>query len=150
MSDGELLPAVALVYRVLRPIHVAPTGVPFHSAFVPSSADEAHARARGRPVRVSVWDGRRVEADEAADLREVTDPVMVFGLFVSEVVETGEKFGAIQRVVHDPDGAPDQTNELMRAAHAGIEGLERRPGEARTAYRARLQALADRAALMPL
>lgn len=145
MSAGDPLAPDATVLRALRAIHVSPeSALPTWDAFQPTTADRAHATERGAPVRVSVWNRAHVSPERARALRNAPDAA-VFELAVSHVLAAGERAHAPLAVVEDPDGAAPDLPGATRAAHAGIEGLDRKPGEARVPYRARLQLLANAA-----
>jgi hypothetical protein len=108
--------------------------------FNPSGADEKHAAASGRAVRVSVWEQERTTPEQARAFRATAS--IVLRVAVAAVVQTSEMTQRPLDVVYEPLEAPD--GDLPGAdGHAGIEGLKRAAGEQKTKWKAALQALAD-------
>lgn len=148
-SDGQPLAADANVLRLPKP---PPDFVPdsdWHPTweqFAPSSGDKEHARQREKPVRVSVWDETLTSIAHARAFRE--GPTLVLRLGLQDVHDVAVKEQRPLPVVYEPLDPPKDARPGA-AGHAGIEGLDRAPGQPKTAWRAMLQSLADRSTLVP-
>lgn len=147
LEEGQPLAATAHVLRLPRPPRDfdADNSVADWHWFEPSTGDKAHAEERGKPVRVSVWDSERTTVEEARAFRSAITIVLRLG--VQDVLDVAEASGHPMIVVYDPLDPPDDTR-AGADGHAGIEGLLRAPGQPKTAWRNRLEALATRARLI--
>ena len=104
--------------------------------FTPSGDDKAEAKRRGTPVRVSVWDSELTTSREAAAFRE-PGAVLVLAGVVGEIVAIRDAV----TIVYDPLDPPESSRPGA-AGHAGIEGLDRKPGIARDQHMAFLDDVA--------
>lgn len=136
-GDGDPVPRDRAVLRTpTPPKDFTPDGwSPTSKELAPSDADKQDAIARGRAVRVSVWDAVRTTVAAARAFRSRT--TIVLSAQVSTVVAAGAR-----DVVYDPLSMPDTEREGADG-HCGIEGLERQPDEPRPGWRGRLQRVAD-------
>jgi hypothetical protein len=146
-SEGEPLPVATHVLRLPRPPKDfnADKWAPDWEVLKPSTGDEKDAEQRGKPVRVSVWDGHRTTINQARAFR--AGATIVLRLEVREVLEVAEATRHELCVVYDPLKPPDDDHPGADG-HAGIEGLRRAQMEPRPEWKARLQRLADRAKLV--
>ena len=131
-EDGSLVPGDHDVLRLPVPPKdfVAAGWRPTHVELEPSREDKQRT-----PVRVSVWDTALTAVDEARSARDRSTLVLEAG--VAELLERG-----VAAVVYDNLEEPD-ARRPGADGHAGLEGLERRHGEPRPAWRDRLQHVAD-------
>lgn len=136
-ADGSPVPGERRVLRLpVPPKDFAPDSWrPTHQELEPSTDDKRYAAANGRPVRVSVWDATLTSIAEARAFRGRQV------IAISAVVAHVRAAGAVT-VVYDHLEPPD-FEKPGAAGHAGIEGLERASGEPKTAWRTRLQKIAD-------
>lgn len=139
MSD---VPSTATVWRLpVPPPSFDPdrSWRPDHEQFVPSSADRADA-GDAHPVRVSVWDRTRTTPEQMWRFR--SKRCLVLAVAVSLLLERATEWRPECRVVYDELPEPKRTWPGADG-HAGIEGLERRSGEPKLAYKDSLRQLAD-------
>ncbi len=136
-DDGSSVPAERRLLRLPAPPKdfVPERWSPSWQDLAPSSDDKQHAESTGRPVRVSVWDAALTTTDQALSFRGRA--TLVITAQVNDVVAAGAT-----AVVYDRLEAPD-ADRPGAAGHAGIEGLVRQDGEPRTAWKTRLQRIAD-------
>jgi hypothetical protein len=135
---------VAAAVVVIRLVRKRPTFIPpgsranLSDAFVPSTGDKDEAAARGKPVRVSVWDLALTSIEEARVFFGDEDS-LPFSLQVECVVKAAHKLGQSRlRVVRDPLADPRPGS----AGHCGIEGLDREPKTPRPQHKALLDEVA--------
>lgn len=130
-ATGTPVPGDLELLRLPRPPKdYVPAGWrPTHLEVQPSSAEK-----ESRPVRVSVWDAVLTTLEEAKAFRP-GDFLVLRGLAGSV------RAAGASDVVYENLEAP--ASRLPGAAgHAGMEGLERRPGEPRLAWCNRLDVVA--------
>lgn len=117
-----------------KPDFIGEDGNPTWRALEPSSEDKRHT-----PVRVSVWN-LSVCTGAGARAAWSRPNYAEFTLSAADVLEARKHWGiSTVRVVEDPrlGGTPAD------AAHCGIEGLDKQPGEGKS-YGARLSFLTSR------
>jgi hypothetical protein len=154
MSGSAEIPYDVDVYRVIKPAMMAlhiPEGAmyPTWEAFRPTDDDKRYS-----PIRVSVWDSRltsvrqakllRVAASAINTDRGVIRDLHAFALVVACVTQRAQEFKSQKmRAVLDPGGvAPEIAMMPGAEGHAGIEGLDRQPGQPKPEWKDLLLALA--------
>ncbi len=115
---------------------------PIGSVFEPSSNDKRDAQDRNTNVRLTVWDLELTTFREAKEIWSRAVACIAYGLSVADVLELRaicklERW----RVVRDP---LPETAGPGHGGHCGFEGLDRAPGQKRTAYKTLLDELAQR------
>jgi hypothetical protein len=145
--EGEPLPDEAQTLRLPKPPpeFVPDNWRPSGKEFEPNTGDKKHAEDRGKPVRVSVWDESRTTRAQARSFRPA--PTLILGLSVQDVSSVADVFKRELRIVYEPLDAPEDA-QAGADGHAGIEGLDRAKAEEKKAWRAVLDELASRAALL--
>jgi len=146
-SDGQPVAVEAPLLRLPKP---PPDFVPegwraTWQHFEPSTRDKEQAVLRGKPVRVSVWDGTLTSIEQARAFRQ--EPTLVLRLSVQDVLDVAARTKHPLHVVYEPLQPPDNARPGADG-HAGIEGLEKVPGQPKTIRRAMLDALASRTELI--
>jgi hypothetical protein len=108
-----------------------------------SENDKSQALQRGTPPLLSVFDSSRTTVAQAEAIRSVPGDSLAFGLRVPEV-RSLVVLGTRQplRVLRDPLDPP-LSSFPGADGHCGIQGLDRRPGEDRKAYKELRVRLAD-------
>ncbi len=141
--DGERVPRESSVLRLPRPPpDFSPDGWrPTYKQFEPSSEDKAHAKARSKPVRVSVWDLGHTTIAEAKAFR--SGDSIALRLSVEAIERVAEQRQHSRLVCVYDELEPAERDRPGAHGHAGIEGLDRRNGESNNAYKDMRQALAD-------
>lgn len=136
-ADGSPVPGERRVLRLpVSPKDFTPDGWrPTHQELEPSTEDKSYAAVQGRPVRVSVWDATLTSIAEARAFRG--RQIIVIGAVAADVCGAGAAAVVYDRL------EPPASEKPGAAGHAGIEGLERVSGEPKTAWRTRLQKIAD-------
>lgn len=144
-ADGDPVPDGSPLLRLPTPPpdYVPERWRPTHLDFRPSSEDERAAADTGKPVRLSVWDETLTTVAQARAFREAD-------VLVLRVAAAAVRVAATSRpdpvdVVYDELPAEDRMKP-GGSGHAGIEGLDRPPGESKSAKAARRnlrQAIAD-------
>jgi hypothetical protein len=144
---GEELGAEKDILRLVRRIaQFVPDGRPSLNgdAFVPTTDDEAEAKRRSQPVRVSVWDLQLTTIEQAKAFC-TSEPLLAFSLTVQDVNDVSQIFQLPRlKVVADPLNDP----RPGASGHCGIEGLDRQSGEGKKTYKATRDELARRANLI--
>lgn len=156
-QPNEQLPRDAVVLRLVTLKDVfLPHGrddLPIGAAFAVTEADRQEGQERDRPAMVSVWEHpiTTVEqatsirrADAAAAGRDSTTEFVPFWLNVAQVIDCGPVDRL--RVLADPRPPTDGPGA---EGHSGIEGLDRRPGEARLIVKEMLDKIAVAATRTP-
>ncbi len=146
-SQFDPLPDDAFVFRLAETgKSFLPKGARLPNAgfFRPSSEDEKEAERTGRPPGVSSWDRELTSVEDAKRIRFLPkDPpegVRAFGLLVQTIRDVGLERDneldvvAVPRPVEQGPGA---------VGHAHIEGLARKPGQARPQIKGIRASLAD-------
>jgi len=142
-QHGQPLPPEATVYRMVRPLPLfrSSEGALTADVFVPNTGDKTHAQKRGEPVRVSVWEKGRTTPEQAQAIFGGGE-ALLYDLCVGEVLAlAGQLACPTMRIVYDELDEPDRSKPGADG-HAGIEGLERGPGETKVVWRERLRRLA--------
>lgn len=136
-SRGRPVPEDHALLRLPRPPKdfVPARWRPTHVEFEPTTPEKAIAAATNSEIRISVWD-EQITTIEQARAHRATEALLVLRGPVRGVRECGYV------VTYDPLPSPE-SERPGAAGHAAIEGVGRAHGEAKTAWRARLQQLAD-------
>lgn len=132
LADGEPVPDDRMILRLPKPpLQFAPGNYVAAPTYVsPSTEDKDRI-----PVRISVWDAALTTLEQARGFRS-EEPVLVLEAQVAGVLQAGAR-----AVVYEPlTGAA--ASQPGAPGHAGIEGLERAPGEQKIAYKHRLSRVA--------
>jgi hypothetical protein len=148
-ADGQLVPETSELLRLPRwprdfdPAHWRPS----YEDFQPSSTDKKQAEARGKPVRVSVWDHGLTTVEQARSFRAT--PALVVIVENRAIAELAQQRRLAElRTVYDLLSPPD--NEMPGAAgHAAIEGLDKTTRLSKLQRRELQEDIARRARLHP-
>jgi hypothetical protein len=139
-APSELAPDKSVFRLWLEAFVPAGQQYPNGEVFRPSSKDQEDAKARGGPVRVTVWDSQLTTPSQAKAFWGRSERAIAFELPVSGVVQLRQRYHRPElRVVRDPLDDPRPGAQ----GHCGFEGLDRKSGQPRTAHKTLLDDVAQ-------